>query len=97
MSGFKIGPGAADKLQARLKSDAEEFGYHLNPDDSFTRSLVEGLLTNIARYGIWLAHAAWRLETGTKIWTLSVHAITEIPISANMELVFVPCTSTSRY
>ncbi|HWQ68304.1 MAG TPA: ferredoxin-thioredoxin reductase catalytic domain-containing protein [Methanospirillum sp.] len=34
-----------------LKKDAEQGGYHLNPDISFTKALVEGLLVNESRYG----------------------------------------------
>ena len=51
MSDSKIGPTEVAKLQAKLKAEAESGGYHLNPDDSFTSSLVEGLLTNTSRYG----------------------------------------------
>ena len=38
-------------LYARLKSEAGAAGYFLNPDLEFTLDLVEGLLTNEARYG----------------------------------------------
>jgi ferredoxin-thioredoxin reductase catalytic subunit len=38
-------------LYVQLKSDAEASGYHLNPDEDFTRDLVEGLLANMTRYG----------------------------------------------
>jgi ferredoxin-thioredoxin reductase catalytic chain len=51
MSDSLIETAAVDKLFARLNSDAEKSGYHLNPDLEFTRSLIEGLLTNIGRYG----------------------------------------------
>lgn len=34
-----------------LDRDAEEGGYHLNPDREFTLDLVRGLLANEARYG----------------------------------------------
>ncbi|MEO0080447.1 MAG: ferredoxin-thioredoxin reductase catalytic domain-containing protein, partial [candidate division WOR-3 bacterium] len=39
------------KLYERLKREAEEGGYHLNPDKEFTLRLVEGLLANERRYG----------------------------------------------
>jgi ferredoxin-thioredoxin reductase catalytic subunit len=41
----------ADSLFRRLQREAEASGYHLNPDTEFTKELVEGLLTNIERYG----------------------------------------------
>jgi ferredoxin-thioredoxin reductase catalytic chain len=46
-------PGAEDieKLFARLDSEAEKSGYHLNPDVEFTKDLVRSLLVNEKRYG----------------------------------------------
>ena len=40
-----------DQLFLQLNSEAEHSGCHLNPDRSFTRELVRGLVTNIKRYG----------------------------------------------
>ncbi len=40
-----------DKLYEQLKKDATAGGYNLNPDVEFTKSLVNGLLTNEKRYG----------------------------------------------
>ena len=40
-----------DALYAALKRWAESTGYNLNPDEEFTRGLVEGLLINRERYG----------------------------------------------
>lgn len=40
-----------DRLYLQLKKDAESGGYNLNPDDSFTRDLVRGLIVNQKRYG----------------------------------------------
>ena len=34
-----------------LDNDAEDFGYHLNPDLDFTEDLVRGLIVNERRYG----------------------------------------------
>jgi ferredoxin-thioredoxin reductase catalytic chain len=34
-----------------LDTDAEAGGYHLNPDEEFTKDLVRGLQANEARYG----------------------------------------------
>jgi ferredoxin-thioredoxin reductase catalytic chain len=41
----------AQALLNRLKVDAKSGGYIINPDDEFTLSLAEGLLTNEERYG----------------------------------------------
>ncbi len=35
----------------QLKKEAEEGGYHLNPDKQFTLRLIQGLLTNEKRFG----------------------------------------------
>jgi ferredoxin-thioredoxin reductase catalytic subunit len=51
MKNYQIDLDAIDKLHKKLDAEAESGGYHLNPDVEFTRSLVEGLLVNIARYG----------------------------------------------
>lgn len=40
-----------DALFTRLSKEAEQSGYHLNPDEGFTRELVKGLLINQKRYG----------------------------------------------
>ena len=43
-----------EEIQARyekIKREAEEGGYHLNPDQAFTMNLVRGLLVNEQRYG----------------------------------------------
>ena len=40
-----------DSLYKKLLSEAESGGYHLNPDISFTRELVSGLIVNTKRYG----------------------------------------------
>lgn len=49
----QILPDRTDALYARLKKEAGESGYNLNPDAEFTRDLVEGLLVNEDRYGYW--------------------------------------------
>lgn len=38
-------------LMERLDREAEQGGYHLNPDVEFTLGLMDGLLENEARYG----------------------------------------------
>jgi ferredoxin-thioredoxin reductase catalytic subunit len=40
-----------DALYEKLEREAKAGGYNLNPDREFTRALVEGLWTNIKRYG----------------------------------------------
>ena len=40
-----------NKLFEKLDEEAKSSGYHLNPDEEFTRDLVEGLLVNEERYG----------------------------------------------
>jgi ferredoxin-thioredoxin reductase catalytic chain len=44
-------PEEVVKLYERLKKEAAEGGYTLNPDREFTLGLVEGLLANIKRFG----------------------------------------------
>jgi len=46
-----VSPEDVDTLYKRLDREAEASGYHLNPDQDFTRGLVEGLLINEQRYG----------------------------------------------
>ena len=54
-----------DSLYRKLKQDAEQGGYHLNPDVSFTKSLLKGLLVNEKRYGY--LSCPCRLAAGKKI------------------------------
>jgi ferredoxin-thioredoxin reductase catalytic subunit len=48
----------------RLTAEAESSGYHLNPNVTITKGLVEGLLVNEARYGYWACPC--RLASGSK-------------------------------
>jgi ferredoxin-thioredoxin reductase catalytic chain len=59
-----------DALYERLGREAEASGYHLNPDQEFTRELVKGLLINEGRYGYWACPC--RLATGDKQQDLDV-------------------------
>lgn len=43
--------GEVGRFVRDLAREAEAGGYHLNPDEEFTRSLVRGLLANRERYG----------------------------------------------
>jgi ferredoxin-thioredoxin reductase catalytic subunit len=59
-----------DSLYARLFREAEDGGYHLNPDIDFTKDLIKGLLVNEKRYGYWACPC--RLATGEKIEDLDI-------------------------
>mgnify|MGYP001121920083 CR=1 FL=1 len=52
------------KTMERLDKEAEEGGYHLNPDREFVKSLIKGLLTNNERYGYMACPC--RLASGNK-------------------------------
>jgi ferredoxin-thioredoxin reductase catalytic subunit len=47
----KVNQKKIDAAYEQLNREAEEGGYHLNPDVEFTKELVEGLLVNKERYG----------------------------------------------
>ncbi|MDH4210129.1 MAG: ferredoxin:glutaredoxin reductase [candidate division WOR-3 bacterium] len=53
-----------DRLYKKLYDEAEQGGYHLNPDTEFTKDLVEGLLINEERYGY--PSCPCRLASGIK-------------------------------
>ncbi|MGB2583247.1 MAG: ferredoxin-thioredoxin reductase catalytic domain-containing protein [Dehalococcoidia bacterium] len=53
-----------DAMYERLKREAEEGGYHLNPDVEFTKELLRSLIINEQRYGYWACPC--RLATGVK-------------------------------
>ena len=59
-----ISPEQIEKLYQKLKRDAEDFGYHLNPNVEFTKDLVRGLIVNEKRYGYWACPC--RLASGNK-------------------------------
>src|SRR3989339_1580836 len=65
-----ISQGQIDKLYERLDKEAEEGGYHLNPDIEFTKDLVKGLITNENRYGYWSCPC--RLASGNKAEDLDI-------------------------
>jgi ferredoxin-thioredoxin reductase catalytic chain len=65
-----VSPEKVDALYKRLNQDAEASGYHLNPDQEFTRGLVEGLLINEARHGY--RACPCRLATGDKQQDLDI-------------------------
>jgi ferredoxin-thioredoxin reductase catalytic subunit len=53
-----------ERLYGKLREEARQGGYHLNPDIEFTKDLVEGLLINEDRYGY--QSCPCRLSSGTK-------------------------------
>lgn len=64
MSSAGVIDDGVNGLYERLKSEAEEGGYHLNPDVEFTKDLLRGLITNEGRYGYWASPC--RLASGRK-------------------------------
>lgn len=61
---IKISSAEINKLYNKLKKDAESGGYHLNPDEDFTKELIKGLLINKERYGY--ESCPCRLASGNK-------------------------------
>jgi ferredoxin-thioredoxin reductase catalytic chain len=59
-----------EETYQRLKREAESGGYHLNPDEGFTKELVRGLLVNEERYGYWACPC--RLAAGDKTEDLDI-------------------------
>lgn len=53
-----------EELYIQLKQEAEDRGYHLNPDVTFTKQLLAGLLKNKERYGY--LSCPCRLVSGAK-------------------------------
>ena len=51
METTEIDDRAVDHLYEKLNREAEEGGYHLNPDVGFTKELVRSLIVNEQRYG----------------------------------------------
>jgi ferredoxin-thioredoxin reductase catalytic subunit len=63
-AGMDVALPEIDRLYEKLKREAESAGYYLNPDVSFTKELVKGLLINEKRYGYWACPC--RLASGNK-------------------------------
>ncbi len=66
----RIGPEEIDRLYQKLSREAQEGGYHLNPEAEFTKELVKGLLVNEKRYGYWACPC--RLASGDKSEDLDI-------------------------
>ena len=66
----EVNQNEIDRLYERLYKEAEEGGYHLNPDVEFTKDLVKGLLINEKRYGY--RACPCRLATGEKFEDMDI-------------------------
>jgi ferredoxin-thioredoxin reductase catalytic subunit/rubredoxin len=64
MSPDNITVDDVNSFHEKSKEEAEAFGYHLNPDEAFTRELLESILINHDRYGY--GACPCRLASGVK-------------------------------
>ncbi len=64
MSEIEVKDLEVEELHKKLDQEAEESGYHLNPDTEFTKELIRGILINQKRYGYWSCPC--RLASGVK-------------------------------
>lgn len=64
MNNIEVKDAEVDELHKKLDEEAEESGYHLNPDKEFTKELVRSILINQKRYGYWSCPC--RLASGAK-------------------------------
>jgi ferredoxin-thioredoxin reductase catalytic subunit len=60
----KKGSEEVDGFYRKLKEEVESSGYHLNPDEEFTKELLESILINQNRYGY--GACPCRLASGVK-------------------------------
>ncbi len=60
----KISKEKIEQTYQKLKKDAKNAGYNLNPDEVYTKDLVAGLLVNEQRFGY--MSCPCRLSTGNK-------------------------------
>ena len=61
---MNVSDSEVDELHKKLGKEAEESGYHLNPDTEFAKELVRSILINQERYGYWACPC--RLASGIK-------------------------------
>lgn len=66
----EISQSRIDDLYGKLKKDAEDNGYYLNPDIDFTKDLVKSLIINEIRYGYQACPC--RLASGKKDQDLDI-------------------------
>lgn len=64
MKNIEVTEKEVQALYDRLRQEAEASGYHLNPDEGFTKELVRGILVNEKRYGYWACPC--RLASGKR-------------------------------
>ncbi|HPL62132.1 MAG: ferredoxin-thioredoxin reductase catalytic domain-containing protein [Syntrophales bacterium] len=62
--GYEPSDQEIEAAYQKLKKDVEPKGYFLNPDESFTKDLIRGMLINEKRYGYWSCPC--RLASGSK-------------------------------
>jgi len=60
----QISKEKVEQTYKKLKEEAENSGYHLNPDEEFTKELITGLLVNEQRFGY--MSCPCRLSSGDK-------------------------------
>lgn len=70
MNYIEVSDDDVQELYQRLKTEAEQSGYHLNPDVEFTLELIKGLLKNEKRYRYWACPC--RLTSGNKKGDLDI-------------------------
>jgi ferredoxin-thioredoxin reductase catalytic subunit len=51
MTEQEVTDAAVDALYENLDKEAEQGGYHLNPDEEFTKNLLHGMMINEKRFG----------------------------------------------
>ena len=64
MEQVNISDETINSLYERLNREAEDGGYHLNPDKGIVKDLIRGLLTNEQRFGYWSCPC--RLASGVR-------------------------------
>ena len=70
MTNSEISDETLEKTFRKMQKDAEDNGYHFNPDTPFTKNLIQGLLINQSRYGYQACPC--RLATGKKEQDLDI-------------------------
>lgn len=70
MAQNEINDDQLEALYQRLKSEAEETDYYLNPDEEFVKDLLRSLLINEERYGYMCCPC--RLSSGNKSEDLDI-------------------------
>ena len=64
MSMVDVSKEEVNRFYEKLKQEAESAGYHFNPDEAFTKELLESILINKDRYGY--GACPCRLASGIK-------------------------------